>query len=247
MIRREWNLRWWSWEKKCSRKEKMGTQHSHMLIINPYNDPNMYPVKMTLIFIPYMYIVKFVVYCILYYSNNINLFLVLIYFHIVHLFLSLDLRMIMFAQPTCLVYYIEWYVSLYKDYLTDEGIGLFPVQQTFHPSHPSRLFRYWRQPYFIATMVCFTFPFNIYNVFTYHTFYYYLHTFSFSGMYMAWCLPLYHNPIYCWALSIYNYFNLIPMPLYHSHTLLSYANNQIRLNYLDMLDAKYKNVYMNGI
>ncbi len=85
----------------------MGTQHSHMLIINPYNDPNMYPVKMTLIFIPYMYIVKFVVYCILYYSNNINLFLVLIYFHIVHLFLSLDLRMIMFAQPTCLVYYIE--------------------------------------------------------------------------------------------------------------------------------------------
>ncbi len=41
-------------------------------------------------------------------------------------------------------------------------------------------------------------------------------------MYMAWCFTLYHNPFYCWALSIYNYFNLIPNPLYHSHMLLSY-------------------------
>ncbi len=40
-------------------------------------------------------------------------------------------------------------------------------------------------------------------------------------MYTTWCLTLYHNPIYYWAPSIYNYFNLIPMPLYHSHTLLS--------------------------
>ncbi len=35
-------------------------------------------------------------------------------------------------------------------------------------------------------------------------------------MYTTWCLFLYHNPIYCWALSIYNYFNLIQMPLFAS-------------------------------
>ncbi len=29
---------------------------------------------------------------------------------------------------------------------------------------------------------------------------------------MAWCLILYHSSIYCWALSIYNYFNLITKP-----------------------------------
>ncbi len=60
-----------------------------------------------------------------------------------------------------------------------------------------------------------------------NTIFYYSHTFflmvyTFSDMYTTVCLPLYHNPIYCWALLIYNYFNLIPMPLYHSHTWLSY-------------------------
>ncbi len=47
---------------------------------------------------------------------------------------------------------------------------------------------------------------------------------------MAWCLTLYHNPIYCWALSIYNYFNLIPMTLYYSQTLLSYTLKHVRSN-----------------
>ncbi len=37
-------------------------------------------------------------------------------------------------------------------------------------------------------------------------------------MYMVWCLNFYYNPIYCWTLSIYNYFNLIPMSLYYSNT-----------------------------
>ncbi len=51
-----------------------------------------------------------------------------------------------------------------------------------------------------------------------NTIYYHSHTFSlmiykFSIMYTAWCLTLYHNPIYCWVLSIYNYFNLLPIPL----------------------------------
>ncbi len=60
---------------------------------------------------------------------------------------------------------------------------------------------------------------------TQNTIYYYSHTFSlmiynFSVMYTACCLTLYHNLIYCLALSIYNYLNLIPMPLYHSHTSL---------------------------
>ncbi len=75
----------------------------------------------------------------------------------------------------------------------------------------------------------FLFIFIMYKHITPHTIYYYSHTFSalmiytFLVMYTAWCLILYHNPIYCWALSIYNYFNLIPMPLYHSHMLLSYV------------------------
>ncbi len=43
------------------------------------------------------------------YSTNVNLFLVLITFHIVHLFLSLILILILltlFAHLTCLMYYI---------------------------------------------------------------------------------------------------------------------------------------------
>ncbi len=51
--------------------------------------------------------------------------------------------------------------------------------------------------------------------------------YTFNIMYMAWCLTLHHNPIYCWALSIYNYFNLIPVPLYHNHTLLPYKVGMI--------------------
>ncbi len=41
-------------------------------------------------------------------------------------------------------------------------------------------------------------------------------------MYTAWCLTLYHNPIYCWALSIYTYFNLIQcqsiIAIHYCHT-----------------------------
>ncbi len=44
------------------------------------------------------------------------------------------------------------------------------------------------------------------------TLYYNCHKFplmiyTFSFMDTAWCLTLYDNPIYCWALSMYNYFN----------------------------------------
>ncbi len=60
--------------------------------------------------------------------------------------------------------------------------------------------------------------FVMYKHITWNTIYYHSHTFSlmmynFSIMYTAWCLTLYHNPIYCWALSMYNYFNLLPIPL----------------------------------
>ncbi len=60
--------------------------------------------------------------------------------------------------------------------------------------------------------------FIMYRHITPNTIYYHSNTFSlmifnFSIMYTAWCLTLYHNPIYRWALSIYNYFNLLPMTL----------------------------------
>ncbi len=60
--------------------------------------------------------------------------------------------------------------------------------------------------------------FIMYKHITPNTIYYHSHTLSlmmytFSFMYTAWCLTLYHNPIYCWALSIYNYCNLLPIPL----------------------------------
>ncbi len=60
--------------------------------------------------------------------------------------------------------------------------------------------------------------FIMYKHMTPNTIYYHSHTFSlmiynFRIMYTVWCLTLYHNPTYCWALSIYNYFNLLPIPL----------------------------------
>ncbi len=56
-------------------------------------------------------------------------------------------------------------------------------------SDPSRLFWNWRQPYFTATMVYFTFHFNIYNVHTHHTKYYplYLPKFFIDDIYFQ-CL-----------------------------------------------------------
>ncbi len=56
----------------------------------------------------------------------------------------------------------------------------------------------------------------MYKHVTPNTIYYYFHSFSLilytcSVMYTAWSLTLYHNPIYCWALSLYNYFN-VPYP-----------------------------------
>ncbi len=53
---------------------------------------------------------------------------------------------------------------------------------------------------------------------TWNSIYYHYNTFSlmiynFIIMYTAWCLTLYLNPIYCWSLSIYNYFNLLPITL----------------------------------
>ncbi len=74
--------------------------------------------------------------------------------------------------------------------------------------------------------LCFLLISIIYIHITPNTIYYYSHTFSliiytFSVM----CTALCYNPIYYWALSIYNYFNLIPKPLCQSHTLLSYTCN----------------------
>ncbi len=73
----------------------------------------------------------------------------------------------------------------------------------------------------------------MYKHITLNTIYYYSHTFSLmiytlSVMYMGLGVSLYHNPIYCWALSIQNYFNFIPMPLCHSHTLLSYKYDKVQ-------------------
>ncbi len=64
----------------------------------------------------------------------------------------------------------------------------------------------------------FLLTFIMYKHIALNTIYYHSHTFSltiynFSIMYTAWCLTLYLNPIYCWALSIYNYLNLLPIPL----------------------------------
>ncbi len=95
------------------------------------------------------------------YSKTFNLFLVLINFHIVHLFLSLDLIKNDCISYVCLTYLLSvlhWLLGpLYFGYFTDDDIGLIPVQQTFRPPDQSRLIMYWRQPYFIATIVYLTF------------------------------------------------------------------------------------------
>ncbi len=58
-----------------------------------------------------------------------------------------------------------------------------------------------------------------YKNITLNAIYYYSDTFfvifTFSSMYMAWCLTLYYYYIYGWALAIYNYFSFIPVPFYH--------------------------------
>ncbi len=68
--------------------------------------------------------------------------------------------------------------------------------------------------------------FIMYKNITLNAIYYYSHNFSLIFllriMYTVWCLTLYHYSIYCWTLSIYNCSNLIAIPFYHNHTLLSY-------------------------
>ncbi len=90
----------------------------------------------------------------------------------------------------------------------------------FHPSDPSRLFGYWLSPTSLPqwSTLLFLLIFIMYKHITPNTIYYHSQTFSLMIyncciMYTAWCLTLYHNSIYCWALSIYNYFNLLPIPL----------------------------------
>ncbi len=73
--------------------------------------------------------------------------------------------------------------------------------------------------------------FIMYKYITPNTIYYHSHTFSlmiynFIIMYMAWCLTLYHNPIYCWALSIYNYFNFYQ---YHTNVAIHYFHTPVPL------------------
>ncbi len=65
-------------------------------------------------------------------SYSTNLVLVTITFHIVHLFLSLALRMplillTMFAWLICLGHYIGWWIVLYLGYSANEAIGLIYV------------------------------------------------------------------------------------------------------------------------
>ncbi len=71
---------------------------------------------------------------------------------------------------------------------------------------------YVGQLYFIATMVYFTLPFNIYNVQTHNTKYYLLSLpyiffndiYNFSIMYMAWCITVGHSQ-YIIILIYYQY------------------------------------------
>ncbi len=107
----------------------------------------------------------------------------------------------------------------------NEGIGLIPVSRLFiliiQVDNLGIDVRCTSLPQW-STLLFLLIFINVHTNFTKHYFFY-SHTFllmiyTFSVMYIAW----YHNAIYYWALSIYNYFNLITMPLYHSHTLLSY-------------------------
>ncbi len=58
----------------------------------------------------------------------------------------------------------------------------------------------------------------------------------------AKCLTLYYYSIYCWALSIYNYFNFIPIPFYHGHTLLSYKSKVMLITTYLVIDKHFKNL-----
>ncbi len=121
------------------------------------------------------------------------------------MFLLLDLRqnsllLTLFAQLTCLVYYTGCWVSLYLDYSANEGIALILVQQTFHATAHNMLFGYRCLPYYLASIVYLTFPFDIYTghkLITCHLLLlHYCHTFSlmlfpFNAMYLSWCLTLY--------------------------------------------------------
>ncbi len=42
--------------------------------------------------------------------------------------------------------------------------------------------------------------------------------------------------VYDWTVSVYNCFNFIPIPIYHSHTLLPYGN--VRNNILKKMTAQ---------
>ncbi len=70
--------------------------------------------------------------------------------------------------------------------------------------------------------------FIMYKYITPNTSYHYSYTFSlmiynFSIMHTAWCLTLYHNPIYCWALSIYN---ILIYYQYHSNIVIHYCHTK---------------------
>ncbi len=66
------------------------------------------------------------------------------------------------------MYYIGFWFSLFLVYLDNEGIGHILVED-FYPTAPSRLFGYGCQPKFLASMVYFTFTFDIYNVQKHYT------------------------------------------------------------------------------
>ncbi len=123
----------------------------------------------------------------------------LVNFDIIHLFLPLNFRMIlvlltMFDWLTCLVYYIECLVSFYLGYSAHEGIGLILIKQTFILLLPVG---YLGMIVSCASLSQWsTLLFLLYtNVQKHYTTYCLLvpHSFSlviftFSIMYMAWCL-----------------------------------------------------------
>ncbi len=132
----------------------------------------------------------------------------------------------MFNRLACLVYYIARWVSLYLGYSSNEGIGLNPIYLTFHPTAP-RLLGIDVSPTSLPqwSTLLFLLIFIMYKNITLNAIYYYSYTCSL----MKFTFSIMFNFIYystcCWTLLTYNYFNFIPVSLYHIHTRLSYYVN----------------------
>ncbi len=69
------------------------------------------------------------------------------------------------------------------------------------------LLSHWSTLLFLLISIMYITPNTIY----YHSHIFSVMIYTFSVKYTAWCLTLYHNTTYCWALSIYSYATL-PQP-----------------------------------